>query len=333
MKKLFLHIGPLKTGSTTIQSFLSYNIENLRNYGYLYPQTGRPPKKSPFQHSAQHNLSWLIIKSKKANPAFGTWKEAHKEIENSNLDNIIISSEFFEFANTKQIGILKSKLESYEVKILIYVRRQDLRLESLYTQSVKHGVCGTDILSFIERRKERSDYYKLIEPWKQAFGINNIIVRPLEKTQIPNIYHDILKVIGITDYKHFSQVDSKNIKPGRKALEILRFANKICSNKPPHQQEIYVKKINNYLNELKENWVDRDEYRLLSYLESCEILDYYNDSNQAVAKEYLGREDGVLFYERLENYQNYSFTIEDLSNEELLSLMLIGQYDNMKTFS
>lgn len=333
MKKLFLHIGPLKTGSTTLQSFLYQNRDNLRNSGYLYPQTGRPPKKSPFQHSAQHNLSWTIINSKKANPDFGTWEKAHDEIKNTNLDNVIVSSEFFEFANKKQIDILKTKLKFYEVKILVYVRRQDLRLESLYTQNVKHGVCATDLLSFIDNRKEQSDYYKLLEPWKQAFGISNIIVRPLEKTQIPNIYHDILKVIGITDYEHFSEVDSKNIKPGRKALEVLKLANKIYQDRPKQQQEIYVKKINNHLNKLQETWSDRDKYCLLSYSESCKILDYYKQSNQAVAQEYLGREDGVLFYERLENYENDSFTIEDLSKEELLSLMLISQYGDMKTLS
>ena len=322
MKKLFLHIGPLKTGSTTIQTFLYENRDNLRNSGYLYPQTGMPPKKSPFQHSAQHNLSWLIIKSERANPDFGTWKEVHKEIENANLDNIIISSEFFENANKRQINILKSKLEFYEVKILIYVRRQDLQIESLYTQGIKDGWCATDLLSFVEQRKNKSDYYKLLEPWKQAFGIRNIIVRPLEKIQIPNICTDILKVVGITNYDNFRAVDSKNIRPGRKALEVLKLANKIYNNQPKHQYQKYVRKVKNKLNKLKKDWVDKEQYRLLSYSDSCKILDYYKESNQAVAKEYLGRKDGVLFYEQLENYENDNCTIEDLSQEELLSLIL-----------
>ncbi len=320
MKKLFLHIGLDKTGTTTIQNFLYQNRDNLHNSNYLYPQTGLT-KTVPPLCPAQHNLGWLIIKSPNATPALGTWKEVHEEIENANLDNVIISSEYLGFANKKQIGILESKLKSYEVKIIVYLRRQDLRLESVYTQLVKVGKCATDILSFIERRKKNSesDYFKRLEPWKQAFGNSNLIVRPLEKTQIPNICQDILKVIGVTNFEHFSEVNSKNIKPGRKALEVLKFANKIYENKPENQRQKYVKKIANYL---KHNWHEENKYRLLSHEHSARMLEYYKQSNQAVAKEYLGRKDGVLFYEPLEYYENDNCTIEDLSKEELLSLIL-----------
>ena len=314
MKKLFLHIGPPKTGSTTIQEFLHQNKDNLLNCGYLHPQAGIPKKLL-----AHHNLAWLITNTKKANPDFGTWKEVHEEIENADVNNVIISAESFGVAKKKHIDILKSELQSYEVKIILYLRRQDLRLESLYTQEVKFGWCSTDILTFFEKKKQILDYYRFLEPWKQTFGLENIIVRPLEKTQISNICYDILNIIGITNYADFREVDNKNIKPGRKALEVLKIANKICQNKPRKQREKFVGKIHKCS---QKKYPEEGKYRLLSYSDSSQILDYYKQSNQAVAKEYLGREDGFLFYELLENYENYSFTIEDLSKEELLYLVL-----------
>lgn len=321
MKNLFLHIGPPKTGSSTIQEFLYQNIDNLNKSGYLYPQTG-------IKLSAQHNLAHLIINSKKANSTRGTWQEVHQEIEEEKLDNVIISSEYFALANRKQIKILETELEPYQVKVIIYLRRQDLRLESQYAQNVKKGLCATNILPFVETKKDESDYYQLLKPWRRVFGINNVIVRPLEKTQVPNICHDILNVIGIKESAHFNDIDSKNLKPGRKTLEVLKLANHVYQNMPRQQKKKSIEQINDYLTK---NWSEKNKYRLLSYSDSVKILDCYEQSNQAVAREYLGREDGILFYEKLENYEKDDFTTEDLSKEELLSLILAFQYNLLET--
>ncbi len=313
MKQLFLHIGLYKTGSTTLQAFFQKNRNTLRNYGYLYPLTG-----SSSRFHGHHNLAWLLRKTKNADPTLGTWQELHKEIETANLDKIVISSENFDSNNSKYINSLKSELKSYEVKIIVYVRRQDLRLESLYNQEIKQGLYSGDVFSFLSQKREGSDYYKRLEPWKQIFGIDNLIVRPLEKTQIPNICHDLLKIIGITDFNNFSEIKNQNIKLGRKVLEVLKLVNKIYENNP-QKREKYSKVIANFT---KEYWSDYRSYRLLSYSDSLKILEWYKQSNIDLAKEYLARQDGVLFYEELKPYENNNFTIEDLSKEELLTLIL-----------
>ena len=315
MKKVFLHIGLHKTGSTTIQAFLHQNCNELGNFGYLYPKTGVMP-----EGKAHHNLVWLLKNDTRANLSFGTWKELYEEIETTNFDNIIITSEDFGSSNKTTINTinsLKTELQSYEVKIIVYIRRQDRRLESQYTQHIKQGTYNGNILSFCRKRKADSNYYKLLESWKQAFGINNLIVRPLDKVQIPNISHDFLKIIGITNLSCFDEVENQNIRPGIKTLEVLRLVNKIYKNKPQKERRKYLNKIAWYT---QKYWSEERSYRLLSYSEALKILELYKQSNQAVAQEYLGREDGVLFYEQLEPYDNHKFEIADLSKEELLSL-------------
>lgn len=136
MKKIFLHIGLSKTGSTTIQSFLAINRDNLYNFGYLHPQTGTNPREKEKPH---HNLAWQITGRKKADITLGTWKDLHQEIDSSNLNKIIITSESFQGVDEKQIKILESELKPYEVKIIVYLRRQDLQLESKYIQGIKRG--------------------------------------------------------------------------------------------------------------------------------------------------------------------------------------------------
>lgn len=317
-KKLFLHIGLHKTGTTTLQVFFNQNRDNLYNCDYLYPRTGIPEK-----YDAQHNLGWLMIKSKQASSIFGNWQEAHKEIENTNCNHIIISSESFGLANPENIKNLKSELSFYEIKIIVYIRRQDLILESIYIQYLKQGILSeknsNNILSFLDKIRSRLHYEHLLEPWAKEFGRENLIVRPLEKAQIPNICYDFLRQINIDNFDNFTSINNQNIKPGKKTLEILKFINKIYENKPPKIKSNYLKKITHFTSK---HWLNDRNYRLLSYLESTKILKYYEKSNQVIAREYLGRKDGVLFYEQLEPYSNNEFDLEDLNKKEVLNLVV-----------
>lgn len=318
MKKIFLHIGLHKTGSTTIQAFLQENKHAFLEHGYFFPKTGSLVNS----FGSHHNLAWLLMNSTKADPALGTWEELQVEIEKANshddFDCIIVSSEEFEFLNQNDINNLKLKLESYEVKIIAYVRRQDQLLESHYGHHIRGALHSGNILSLAEKIKKRLDYYWVLEPWKKAFGVENLIVRPLEKKQISSICHDFLTILEIDNLSLFREVDYKNIRPGRKTLEVLKLVNKIYENRPKKRKK-YLDKINNLTSKY---WSEKMKYRLLSYSDSYKIIQEYEQSNVKVAQEYLGRPDGVLFYEQLEPYEKDDFTIEDLSKEELLSLIL-----------
>ena len=313
MKKIFLHIGLHKTGSSSLQAFLYKNADKLRDYGYLYPKMG-----IPFKGEAHHNLAWLLKnETHRADFNFGTWSEFHKEIETTNLDNIIISSEDFE-PGKRIIDSLKLELKFYEVKIIAYIRRQDLRLESQYIQHIKQGLDCENIFSFCKKQRRNSDYYKLLKLWEQAFGLNNLIVRPLEKAQISNICQDFLKILGVNNFKYFDKTKNKNTRPGSKTLEALKFVSKVYKKELHQEKKKYLNIIAYYT---QKHWYEENNYRLLSYSESSKILKWYEQSNQAVAREYLGRENGILFYEKLESYNNHKLDIGDLSRDELLELL------------
>jgi len=61
LRTLFIHIGPHKTGATTIQHGLGLNEKILRRKGVLIPKSGRPFPKN----GGVHNLAWQLVEHKK----------------------------------------------------------------------------------------------------------------------------------------------------------------------------------------------------------------------------------------------------------------------------
>lgn len=314
-KNVFFHIGLHKTGSTTLQAFLHQNKSVLASHGYLYPETGIPDG-----FHCHHNLAWLFGQKNRAQKKFGTWEKLREEIESINLKNVIITSEDFESNNKNFVENIARELNLYSTKIVVYLRRQDLRLESQYTQSIKTGMYANDILSFYDLKKQQLNYYELLKTWEKVFGINNLIIRPLEKKQIPNICHDFLEIIGIKQNDKFTTIKNHNVRPGRKTLEVLKLLNKINIDQKDKNKK--KKDLRDIINFTKKHWEDNYEYRLLFHSDAAKILNNFQECNEKIAKEYLKRKDSTLFYEDLNFYEDQIFNFNNINNEELFGLLL-----------
>ena len=131
--KLFIHIGPHKTGSTSIQRFLSGNRAFLRTKGLLYP--------SYSLHDDQHFL--LPLKFLNQNLFYKSLKDETDRItvqglidyicQNNKKINII-SSEMFSELIVKNISCfneITEKLQNYfDVEILTFKRDTSLYKKS-----------------------------------------------------------------------------------------------------------------------------------------------------------------------------------------------------------
>lgn len=142
---IFLHIGPPKTGTTTIQRFLNINKKKLENKGILYPKSG-------IKNSGQHNLAWELLDYYEYDKKYGTWSDLFNEIDKN--EKIVISSEFFSLLDENGIEKLYRKLRHYEVKIILYLRRQDRLYNSTYVEEIKSGKALCSFKDFI-----LSEYY------------------------------------------------------------------------------------------------------------------------------------------------------------------------------
>jgi hypothetical protein len=138
-KKLFLHVGTHKTGTTSLQNFLSANRDALREHGVLIPSAGCVDTCG-----GHHNIAWELNEDPRFKDAYGTVEELCSEISEFNGHTVVVSSEDFEYLYLKEdvLTMLKHRLEEAGclVEIVIFFREFGEYIISLYQELLKHGL-------------------------------------------------------------------------------------------------------------------------------------------------------------------------------------------------
>ena len=199
---LILHIGFSKTGTTAIQQFMSANRNKLAALRIIYP-------KAFCVDNSHHKLFWLTPPVVKIHNKFamqtiqGENFEQHafalkRELQTVNAETIVMSSELF--SNTTDIAKikqLKNKFSEFGFKIVIYLRRQDDYLKSMYNQVVKNNHYSGSLSDFLSERTqliENLHYDRFIDKLENVVASNNITVRIYDTQTFVNhnIYDDFI---------------------------------------------------------------------------------------------------------------------------------------------
>lgn len=208
------------------------------------------------------------------------------------------------------------------VKIICYVRRQDHHLESAWKQ-LGHRLCSASEMVHHKSgwgRWRWTNWYERIAPWTDYFGKENIIIRPYEKEQLPKgIFSDFLDILNI-DWKGEIKLEREadmNSGFSRDVMEVLSLNKDFYKIYP--DQRLY----NMFSQLLKSEYGKEpfESYNLLSPSQRIELLKEYEPSNQKLAREYLNREDGRLFYEPWPKEDDPWVPYEGLSIEKLVPIM------------
>lgn len=176
MRKALLHVGTMKTGTTSIQKTLSANPDALDRLGlaFLGP---------PMRHSS----------------ALGP---ALSEIDHEK--DLIISDEgLWHFADSKRSDTagLARLLSNYQVTVIVYLRRPDSFINSWFQQGLKSGTGSRTMTQFL--RSSFLDFglrfQERIERFQGLFGEKSIVLRPYERCQLHkgDAVLDFLNLVGI----------------------------------------------------------------------------------------------------------------------------------------
>jgi len=291
-KKVFIHIGFMKTGTSAFQAFLNNekNKKFLIENDIYYPNINR---------KAQNYLAFSLMdtippKVQHILPIGRDelYKTLVDEIKNSKQKNILISSESLSLITTSYFlghetpERLYQLLidENIEFKIIVFIRRQDEYLSSLYNQIIKrhnfNSLYNKDINSYFLENIELFDYKTIIDNWAIVFGKNNLIVRVYKKGE--NSVANIFKAINANIEMKEIENDIINEKISNKTLEFLRIANKFEIDKSNGQQNDLL------INMAEEVFSKENKFTsMLTFENSKKIMNDFFEKNKLFSLSYL----------------------------------------------
>lgn len=235
---LILHIGCEKTGTTSLQTFLVNNRARLSTLGYCVPESLGLGNQVKLAAAAIHGDKWdqLLrvyngINSAESLATFRKTLKAKLQGEISGSSTVIISSEHLSstLLQDSEIEWLAEFLAPLfrQIKVVVYLRRQDLFHASHYSTAVKMGVFGPLSYPKDENIAKRYDYELLLRRWARVF--DTIDVRRFDAKHLVggDIVHDFLAAAGIAAQPDFEFPHSENTSLEVDQIDFLSAVNRL----------------------------------------------------------------------------------------------------------
>lgn len=267
--KLFLHIGLHKTGTSSIQESLIQNKDNLVKEGILYPNHIKI-----FDNILNTDFFNIKLADKCA-----TELENISKSKKNTIKKIIISNEAFSgnpFDGYKKLKIIVKYLskisEKFETKIILYLRRQDKLIESLYIQSIKDGKTAL-FNDFIKTLKYDSlNWSNYIKIWMQHFSKNQLIIRMYDKKKFKdgNIVTDFACALESKSLKNDITFYEENKGYSQASLEIAQMLNQYLNGYEKRYVRYFLEKIDTKKRHISYTFYTyKERQKVLSYFKKC----------------------------------------------------------------
>lgn len=297
MNTLILHIGTDKTGTTSLQNFLTANRERLGEISsWSYPDLSRQRIDNLFD--------LLLVKEEERTTTSQERRRYYEELEKVLAHkNVVLSSEQFYIHWDESIKILDEMAPRFaDLKIVLYLRRQDLYWESLWGENVKWGLtrdpqqalrCGD--------YRDRCDYYGRIGDLCKIIKKEQLILRLYEgKSEFPkfDVINDFLEILGLSEKKEiFIFGKTENVRLSRDCLELMRFYHAVRKEQFAQMQPEwnFERLFTDISSGMERGKMNRGGY--LSSQERICMLEAHEKGNQQIAKTFFENRE-TLFYDK-----------------------------------
>jgi hypothetical protein len=310
-KTLILHVGMGKTGTTAIQRAFWTNRAILSRAGIAYPEIGAIA-------TAHHLISPYVpphlVDLHGWNPlAPVDWINRVAALPEP---VVVMSSELISSASPDQVvAFCAALLPVFDLRLLLYLRRQDDMIAATYAQAVKVGIKRPPLSMMLDSEPELLDYALRLAPWEAALGRNRIIVRPYERSQFHqgDLIRDVMLHLGVPDlppdFVH-DPAATANARLSIPATEFKRLVNEFIPDRR-HTQ--------GFIAPLSACPPDPMEAHLIGRADRARIIASYADSNAFVARHYMNRPAGDLFNDQLP--PNAPETAPNIGTEDLRAVV------------
>jgi hypothetical protein len=229
-KKIFVHIGMSKTGTSRIQKFLFENEELLSDNGFYYPKVGIYSDKSHNELSFAINSS--PIKAYSLTDKIKLINELFDEINKCKFNKIILSSDRFSCLLDDEHFL--DKFNTFDFRLIAYIRKPEGYIESWYKQWLKVPQMCMDLTfdDFFEKYYKSFSMKKRILPWLKYLKQEDICLSSFEEAREgEGILIDFLSVLGIDCYQCSEDIINNteivNVGLGYMGSKIMRAVNEL----------------------------------------------------------------------------------------------------------
>lgn len=206
-KKVLIHVGFHKSGTTALQESLYLQREALLERGISYPN---------IKKKAHHRLAWALTqrawgwknRGGERTPV-SVWERTVKQINSSKAETVVLSSEFFSELKPEKIEKIKRDISSREVTILFTIRPLAKLLGSSYQQYLKYGT-KADYESWLHSVLDepgvskvnptfwmRHMHGEVITKWAKVFGVENICVVVVDESKPELLFDAVNQILGV----------------------------------------------------------------------------------------------------------------------------------------
>lgn len=328
--KLILHIGIEKTGTTSLQSFLTLNKIKLEEAGvYLssFSAIGHGNNRklvAYFQDNFDDFHDDFGINDNQSYKDYfkGFLDSMSLEIEEAkskkNFKAFIITSEHFHsrLKTVEELSKLKSFLDKHfkQIKIICYLREQSSLFLSLYSTYIKSGGYNDLEAQRKETVHKENPYYnfkKFLENWEIVFNQENINLNIYEQNKLfkKNICNDFTNLIGVKN--NFEYPIILNSSFNLKEIEFLRAVNFYYKDNTNFRKKfLQIIKNSNILKGKK-----------LLYSNSNLIYQQFDESNKQVFKKYFNDDSNLFNCPIIDNIELDEVNHKCFSTDEVLDII------------
>jgi hypothetical protein len=302
-RRLYLHIGTEKTGTSTLQETCTSNRALLAKNGVCYPRAAGKRGHAGLTIYALDRAKRMGLRA-----AVGLQTEAsveeykatlmerlRAEVARSDCTKILLSNEHMSSRLTRVRDVQKLVDGLYtvcpDIRVIVYLRPQyDLVLSS-YSTAVKGGRSQGLNLD----RDEGSHYYNfdlMLSLWEQVVGIENITVRLFNRNEFVgnSLISDFFDALGMEVPAGLEIPGTLNKAFDADTLQFARLVNELIPRSERKQNELRRSGILHALEQLSTGPKFTVAGSALSELDNT-----FRDSNERVARRYFPERNGVLF--------------------------------------
>lgn len=321
-KKLAVHIGANKTGSSAIQRFLSMNNLALRAEGLIVPDN---------EFRVSNNVQGYHVFG--FQELLGSPLEGRKRLENAisavdadypRATGILLSAENLA-VNPAAPSLFENLAERYDTRIIIYLRRQDEYILSSWQQW--YSKISADFWAWlISVVGVLGNWRACLERWEAVIPRDKITVRIFERSRLEDgdVIADFYSMLDISkplsDFAYPEGIVNPSFSDA--IMDLVKGNELIFQN--VHDNDFY----NFVIQMTGDKYTKTSRQSPISFPQRRSILDRYRRQNDWVKKNYFPHTEGELFTPPKEG--DYAYISPDDMDQQKLEFLISVLYQMYK---